>query len=120
MSEKPLSPCVQSAILSSTDEVTAWDIVKKLLKMHPECTHGLMDQYIPAVDQAYHGEKKLTVRWLEAVAQQYPQEDLLHTRLVILGLYAVDPELNKLLPKELMTLIEEETTFSRSSERHDA
>ena len=109
---KPLSPCVQSAVSSLSGEVTAWDLVKHLFEMHPEYTHGKISPYIADVDRAYKGEKKPVSYWLEQLVKRYPKEDLLHTQLVLFGLYKIDPELNQLLPTDIMEILQKEIRFN--------
>lgn len=108
---KPLSPCVESVVHRLPEEATSWDIAKKLFEMHPEYTHGMMSEYITRVDESFSGRSKNTGNWLEAISEHYPRETLLHGRLVILGLYELDPSLHQVLPEEGMTIIQKETTF---------
>ena len=105
--EKPLSPCVQGALASLPDRVSAWEFLRKLLTIHPEYGDPALD-----LEVNLQGEKKTVDEWLEAIAAHYPRERQLHTGLVILGLTQVDPVLCKALPDTAIDKLKAKITLS--------
>lgn len=109
---KPLSPCVHSAVRSLPEDVTAWELTKYLLGIHPEYVTEEIRAVMPILDQSFEGDRKKIAEWLEEISERYPGENLLHSGLVIVGLLYVDPALNTLVPQEAITSIENKITFS--------
>lgn len=111
-SKKPLSPCVQSAVRTLPEQVTSWELARYLFGIHPEYVTPEVKTLIPSLDHSFEGERKNLSEWLETIADRYPRENLLHSGLVIIGLFYVDPSLNALVPKETITSVENRISFS--------
>jgi len=106
-----LSPCVQSAVSALPPEVTAWEFAKHLILMHPEYTESKVEPFIGKIDQSYEGKTNQMSHWLDEIAQRYPNEELIHTQLVILALYLIDSSLKELIPSDAISIIQENITL---------
>lgn len=107
-----LSPCVTSAKSKLPTQVTAWQFLKDLLRMHPEYVHHQMtEDDFKKVDEAFKGDTKSVEKWLEMISSKYPKETLLHTRLVMLGLIEIDPTIQSLFPEKIYQLLKTEMVW---------
>ena len=109
---KPLSPCVHSAVRSLPEDVTSWELASYLFGIHPEYITEEVRAIMPTLDQSFEGNRKKLAKWLEAVSTRYPRENLLHSGLVIVGLFYVDPALNEQVPQNVISSVENRITFS--------
>jgi len=107
-----LSPCVQSAVSALPENLTRWDLARHLIEMHPEYTKSTVAPHIENIAKQYQGQTIPISEILSQIQNHYPKEDLLHTQLVILGLYEIDESLNKLIPADSMEHIKQNLSFN--------
>lgn len=107
MEERTLSPCVQSALRNLPEEVTAWEFVEYLFGLHPEYVTDQMRRLFPVIDASYEGEFRSLRGWLRKVEKMYPEDDFLDSGMVIVALMQIDPDLNDLVPQDVIEEIED-------------
>lgn len=104
----PLSPCASSAARAAGETATSWAIVRELLLMHPEYTHGRMEPLIAGIDNKFRGKARPTTAWFDALATLFPNEPQLHGRLVVVGLYEIDDALKQVVPEDAIKTIRDD------------
>jgi hypothetical protein len=112
----PLSESVTavSRELADSGPVTSWEVVKALLKLHPEYGRGhgktLLIGFPPEespTGSTFQGETRPVREWLDAVTALYePALEFLDGRLVIIGLTMIDRNLGEFIARGVPDFIE--------------
>jgi hypothetical protein len=114
----PFSSTVETAFINISDnrDVVSWDLVKEILRLHPEYGNGIGEKLKNVGGAAGLGKPKSL--WREEISNMFdPAEvDQIHGRLAILAIGRIDKKLNSFMKRNgLLGALERELKVNISS-----